>query len=130
MRPSLYLHPWLRTVFAFHLPIDCATRIFDIFVLEGDSALFRVALAVLQSMEARLFNPDKDELRALFRGEDKGAIAVISRDRDKDSDATHVDPDEVYVQCGATEEAIFAALNAMAWKETTWTRIVARELPD
>ena len=99
-------------------------------MLEGDSALFRVALAVLQSMEARLFNPDKDELRALFRGEDKGAIAVISRDRDKDSDATHVDPDEVYVQCGATEEAIFAALNAMAWKETTWTRIVARELPD
>jgi hypothetical protein len=104
IRPSLYLHPWIRSVYAYHLPLDCATRIFDILVLEGDSFLFRTGLALLQTMEARLFNPDKEELAELFRGEDKGAKAVIQRYR---GNQTTIYPDEVYTQCGADEEKLF-----------------------
>lgn len=109
----MYLHPWLRTVYAHYLPLDCATRIFDIFVLEGDSFLFRAALAVLSAMEARLFNPDREELAELFRARDKGAVAVVRRQK---RDGDPVWPDEVYLQCGATEDAIFAALEQSQWK--------------
>jgi hypothetical protein len=33
--PSLYLAPWLSTVYIAFLPLDLATRIFDVFLLEG-----------------------------------------------------------------------------------------------
>lgn len=152
IRPSLYLHPWLTTVFVHFLPLDAATRIFDIFVLEGDSFLFRASLAVLCAMEARLFNPDRRELEELFRAEDKGAVAVVRRDK---RDDPNVWPEEVYTQCGATEDAIFEALDKIQWKvrravfpfdpqlvcgyqsdsalllcqESSWERILQRELP-
>lgn len=110
----MYLHPWLRTCFIHFLSLDCATRVFDIFVLEGDSFLFRVALAILTSMEARLFNPDKQELEELFLAKDKGAAAVVRREKKRDD--VNVWPDEVYEQCGATENSIFAALDQIQWR--------------
>jgi TBC1 domain family member 14 len=124
------------------------TRLFDCFVLEGDSFLFRVALALLQTMEARLLSPDKDELAAVFRGEDKGARAIVARAKgiampevgaSAEGGETQaagsafeglVGPDEVYEQYGATEETLFYVLQSMEWKETTWTRLVERELPE
>jgi hypothetical protein len=37
----------LSTVYIAFLPLDLATRIFDVFLLEGDSFAFRVALVLL-----------------------------------------------------------------------------------
>ena len=127
IRPSLYLHPWLTTVYAYHLPIDCATRIMDILVLEGESFLFRVGLAVLSTIEARLFNPEQEGLKAVFQGTDRGARAVVAREKGKLE--SQVWPDEVYTQVGASEEAIFGVIDSMVWRPQLWSRLIERELP-
>ena len=136
VRPSLYLLPWLSTLFAAFLPLDLATRIFDCFLLEGDSFPFRVALVLLEVLEPRLFNPNLDELAAVFRGTDRGALGVVRRDKGLILADGGVDPegsvgtDEVYAEMGATEERVFEGLARLEWKEETWARLVERELPE
>ncbi|GAA5942586.1 hypothetical protein JCM3775_000267 [Rhodotorula graminis] len=136
VRPSLYLLPWLSTLFAAFLPLDLATRVFDCFLLEGDSFPFRVALVLLDVLEPRLFNPNLDELAAVFRGTDRGALGVVRRDKGLILADGSVDPDgrvetdEVYAEMGATEERVFEGLARLEWKEETWARLVERELPE
>lgn len=98
------------------------------FVLEGDQFLYRTALALLQILEARLFNPDHGELAELFRGEDRGGKAIIAREHAKSEDM--VKPWEVYECLGATEDALFTVIQDMEWKEATFQRLLTRELPD
>lgn len=129
VRPKLYLQPWLTSTFVRFLPLDLATRIFDVFLLEGDSFLFRVALVVLQLLEPRLFNPVLAELDAVFQGEDRGAVLVVRRDKDL-PDGAPVEVEDVYTEMGCSEEAIFSRLEKLDWKEETWDRLVARELPE
>ena len=128
IRASLFLKPWLTTLYSRHLGFDTATRIWDVFVLEGDQFLYRVALATLQILEARLFNPDHVELAELFRGEDRGGRAIVSREQYKSDE--QVEPWEVYECLGVTEEALFATMKQMEWKEATFQRLLTRELPD
>jgi hypothetical protein len=99
-----------------------------VFVLEGDQFLYRTALALLQILEARLFNPDHGELAELFRGEDRGGRAIIAREHAKSEDM--VKPWEVYECLGATEDALFRVIQDMEWKEATFQRLLTRELPD
>ena len=128
IRASLYLRPWLVTAFVQFLGFETATRIWDIFVLEGDQFLFRLALAILQIFEARLFNPDHAELADLFSGADKGARAIVARDTGLPEE--QVLPWEVYELIGAHEDELFAVMNTMEWKEATFQRLLLRELPD
>lgn len=128
IRPALYLRPWLDTVYAAFLGFETTTRLWDIFVLEGDQFLFRLALAILQIFEARLFNPDHTELADLFRGEDRGAKAIVARDTSKAD--VDVQPWEVYELMGAHEDDIFAVMQKTEWKEATFHRLLLRELPD
>lgn len=65
--PSSYLPEWLVPVFLDHLPLDACSRIWDVLMLEGDSFLFRVALAILALLEPRLFFPDKHELLTVLK---------------------------------------------------------------
>lgn len=125
IRPSLYLQDWLTTLFSMHLGLDSATRAWDIYVLEGDQFLFRLALALLQILKARLFNPDHQELTELFRGQDKGARAIVAREQNKSE--TDVEPWEAYEEMGATEDPIFEAVKAMEWKEATFQRLLDRK---
>jgi hypothetical protein len=61
----------------------CA-RIWDVIILEGDSFVFRVAIAVLGILESRLFFPERKELLEgatfmaliLFERADSNALAV------------------------------------------------------
>ncbi|KAM0754750.1 hypothetical protein T439DRAFT_284256 [Meredithblackwellia eburnea MCA 4105] len=129
VRPKLYLHPWLISLFVRFLPLDLATRIFDVFLLEGDSFLFRVALVLLQILEPRLFNPDLDELAAVFKGQDRGALLVVRRDKEI-PEGVDVLEEDVYTEMGCTEDAIFSHLRELDWKEETWDRLVSRELPE
>ncbi|KAK4700686.1 hypothetical protein P7C70_g5557, partial [Phenoliferia sp. Uapishka_3] len=129
VRPSLYLHPWLTTTFVSFLPLDLATRIFDVFLLEGDSFLFRVALVILQILEPRLFNPVLSELDAVFKGEDRGAVLVVKRERGL-GEGDEVAKEDVYEEMGCREEEVFRRLEKLEWKEETWDRLVTRELPE
>ncbi|EGG05279.1 uncharacterized protein MELLADRAFT_36891 [Melampsora larici-populina 98AG31] len=133
IRPSLYLKPWITTVYIAFLPVELATRIMDVFVLEGDSFLFRVGLALLQTLEARLFNPDADELTAVFTGEDRGARSIVIRNTLAiygERSSSDVTPDEAYEEMGCVEETVFGKLLAQNWNEALWERLVSRELPD
>lgn len=128
IRPSLYLQDWLTTLFSRHLGLETVTRVWDIYVLEGDQFLYRFALGLLQILEARLFNPDHAQLTELCRGEDKGAKVIVAREQNKPEE--EVMAWEVYEEMGATEEPIFEVVKAMEWKEATFQRLLTRELPD
>jgi len=65
--PGAYLPDWLVPLFLDHLPFEACARLWDVLLLEGDSFLFRAALAVLAVLEPRLFFPDRQELIDLLR---------------------------------------------------------------
>jgi hypothetical protein len=47
--PSTYF----TTLFLHQLPFEAAVRVWDLILLEGDSAIFRIALAILSILEPR-----------------------------------------------------------------------------
>ncbi|GAA98640.1 uncharacterized protein L969DRAFT_63337 [Mixia osmundae IAM 14324] len=128
VRPNYYLGPWLTTLYTPFLPLDFCTRIFDVFVLEGDSFLFRFALALLQAMEPRLFDPESDALERIFAGTDAGGRAIASRT--KGVPESQITPQDVYEAYGLEEDEVFAIVKSTEWKDSTWSRLVERELPD
>lgn len=140
--PALYLPNWLISVFLDHLSLEACARVWDILVLEGDSFLFRAALAILAFLEPRLYFPDREELLSLLlwafivsdyhgwtnlhnSGEDKAAFEVARRD----GLVLGAFKYEVY---GIDEENLWEEIEELQkwWKESTWTRLIQRELPD
>lgn len=112
--------------------------------LEGDAFLYRVALGILAVLEPRLFFPDRKELLELLRcagfhaiqdstddyrlssrGENKAALEVAKREGQNLNGAKY----EIY---GVDEETLWERIDAMEdwWKESTWLRLIQRELPD
>ncbi|KAG1754903.1 rab-GTPase-TBC domain-containing protein [Suillus paluster] len=114
--PDAYLPAWLVPLFLDHLPFEACARLWDVLLLEGDSFLFRAALAVLAVLEPRLFFPDRQELLDLLRGENKAALEVAKREGRLLDD----------------EETLWERIDSMEdwWKESTWRRLTQRELPD
>ncbi|KAG9314087.1 hypothetical protein JVU11DRAFT_4868 [Chiua virens] len=123
--PAEYLPGWLKPLFLDHLPFEACARLWDVVILEGDSFLFRVALAVLAVLEPRLFFPERQELLELLRGENKAAIEVAKRD----GRALDGGKYEIY---GVDEETLWDRIDSMDewWREMTWRRLTQRELPD
>ncbi|KAG6817950.1 hypothetical protein H0H87_012418 [Tephrocybe sp. NHM501043] len=123
--PSAYLRDWLLPLFLDHLPFEACARIWDVILLEGDSFLYRAALGILGVLEPRLFFPDRTELMELLKGENKAALEVARRDRQPFDGGKY----EVY---GVNEETLWERIDQMDewWKESTWTRLLQRELPD
>ncbi|KAF8640745.1 hypothetical protein AX17_000396 [Amanita inopinata Kibby_2008] len=123
--PAAYLPDWLLPLFLDHLPFEACARIWDVLVLEGDSFLYRVALGILAVLESRLFFPERKELLELLKGENKAAIAVAQRERRALDGGKY----EIY---GVDEETLWERIESMDdwWKESTWTRLIQRELPD
>ncbi|KAI0697592.1 RabGAP/TBC [Cytidiella melzeri] len=122
--PAAYLPEWLMPLFLDHLPFEACARLWDILFLEGDAFLFRASLAILAVLEPRLFFPDKRELLELLRAENKAALDVAKR--------TGVTIHAKYEIYGVDEETLWERLDNMEdwWRETTWTRLIQRELPD
>lgn len=55
LHPHEFLDPMFRCLFAYHLPLEHACRLWDVFVFEGDRTLIRGAVAVLSLLEGRLY---------------------------------------------------------------------------
>src|SRR4051794_11809341 len=53
--PPLYLEAMFTTLFALHVPIDIASRLWDVYAFEGDAFLIRTAVAVMMVLEGRLY---------------------------------------------------------------------------
>ncbi|EIM92189.1 RabGAP/TBC [Stereum hirsutum FP-91666 SS1] len=123
--PSAYLPGWLVPLFLDHLPFEACARVWDVLLLEGDAFLYRAALAILAVLEPRLFFPDRQELLELLRGENKAAIEVAKREGRPLDGGKY----EIY---GVDEETLWDRIMNMDdwWKESTWKRLLQRELPD
>ena len=59
---SMYATQWFITLFLYSLPFDTCLRIWDIFLLEGNKVLFRVALAILKLAEPDLIDADLEKI--------------------------------------------------------------------
>ncbi|KAF5384776.1 hypothetical protein D9615_001267 [Tricholomella constricta] len=123
--PAAYLNDWLVPVFLDHLPFEACARVWDVLLLEGDSFLYRAALGILAVLEPRLFFPDRNELMELLKGENKAALEVAKREGRPLDGGKY----EIY---GVDEETLWERIDHMDewWKESTWTRLLQRELPD
>lgn len=123
--PSEYLRDWIVPLFLDHLPFEACARLWDVILLEGDAFLYRVSLAILAILESRLFFPDKKELLELLRGENKAALEVARREGRRLDGGKY----EIY---GVDEETLWDRIEYMNdwWKESTWNRLLQRELPD
>ena len=47
MLPSMFASKWLLTVFTYSFPLDVVVRVWDIFMSEGWTIVFKVALALV-----------------------------------------------------------------------------------
>ncbi|KAI0334373.1 RabGAP/TBC [Cubamyces sp. BRFM 1775] len=123
--PAAYLPDWLVPLFLDHLPFEACARVWDVIMLEGDAFLYRAALAILGVLEPRLFFPDKKELLELLRGENRAALEVARREGRLLNNGKY----EIY---GVDEESLWERIDSMDewWRESTWKRLIERELPD
>uniref|UniRef100_A0A4W5PC42 Ecotropic viral integration site 5 n=1 Tax=Hucho hucho TaxID=62062 RepID=A0A4W5PC42_9TELE len=64
---SMYASSWFLTIFLTSFPLSVATRIFDIFMLEGLEIVFRVGLAILQMNQAELIQLDMEGMLQYFQ---------------------------------------------------------------
>ncbi|KAK2180444.1 hypothetical protein NP493_443g06023 [Ridgeia piscesae] len=55
---DLYVIDWMFTLYARSLPLDIASRAWDVFFRDGEEFLFRMALGILKMYEEILLNLD------------------------------------------------------------------------
>jgi hypothetical protein len=73
----MYATQWFVTLFSYSLPFDVVLRIWDIAMLEGTKAIFRVALAMLTTQqEALLKLPFEELVPALRRAPSAGKASA------------------------------------------------------
>ncbi|TKA71880.1 hypothetical protein B0A55_06334 [Friedmanniomyces simplex] len=68
LQPEEYLAPIFRCLFAYNLPPEHVSRVWDIYAFEGDKVLVRAAVAVLGRLESRLYGSKEEVLELLGWG--------------------------------------------------------------
>ncbi|XP_064629888.1 TBC1 domain family member 14-like isoform X2 [Lineus longissimus] len=58
LTPDLYIIDWMFTLYSKSLPLDVASRVWDVFCRDGEEVLFRTALGILKLYEDILLNMD------------------------------------------------------------------------
>ncbi|XP_054168521.1 TBC1 domain family member 12-like [Oppia nitens] len=58
LSPDLYLVDYIYTLFSRSLPLDIASRVWDLFLRDGDEFIFRAALGILSMYYEELINLD------------------------------------------------------------------------
>ena len=67
MTTDYFTSKWIMTVFACFLPFDQLPQIFDMFLMDGWRAVFRIGIALLKEMESRMLSMDMVEMCNYFR---------------------------------------------------------------
>jgi hypothetical protein len=72
LEPAEYLDPMFQTLFCSRAGVDISSRIWDVYVFEGDKALIRAAVGTLWRLEGRLYGGKEEVLDILgwSRGSD------------------------------------------------------------
>lgn len=65
LSPETYIQPMFSTLFTRSLPLDITSRIWDVYVFEGDKFLVRTAIAVLGRLEGQLYGSRQEVLDIL-----------------------------------------------------------------
>ena len=79
MTTDIFTNKWFMTLFACFLPFHLVQPIFDMFLLEGWAAIFKVGLAMLQELEPRLITMDLAEICMFFRDSIKGEADILDQ---------------------------------------------------
>ena len=67
MTTDYFTSKWIMTIFACFLPFDVLAPIFDIFLMDGWRAVFRIGIALLREMESVLLHMDMNQMSSYFR---------------------------------------------------------------
>ena len=67
MTPDYFTSKWMMTVFACFLPFQQLPAIFDMFLMDGWRAVFRIGIALLKEMESQLMTMDMVDMCNYFR---------------------------------------------------------------
>ena len=77
------LRDWVSTLWTRWLDVDTVMRLWDVVLLdETDSMIYRVCLALVQTLESRLYVPDQAELESALKGTNKAALSIWRRDKE------------------------------------------------
>lgn len=124
---------YFRSVLVEQVPFDCALRLWDQIVLDGDGYVFRASLAIFGFLEPRLYYPDREEIQSVLDGHNKASMLIQERERERAKLRGEVydhHVDGTLSVFGLTEEPLFEWLANDAWQESRFERLVVRELPD
>jgi hypothetical protein len=64
--PDLYMINWVMSLYCGALPLDLVSRIWDIYMLDGDVAVFRAALGILKVLMPRLMTMGFEDIAYLL----------------------------------------------------------------
>jgi len=67
MHQSMYVTEWIMTMYSRGFSFDLVTRVWDIFFHEGFKIIYRVALALLKSVEKEILNESFENIMATLR---------------------------------------------------------------
>lgn len=67
MTTDYFTSKWIMTVFACFLPYEQLPPIFDMFLMDGWRAVFRIGIALLREMENSLLKMDMVDMCGYFR---------------------------------------------------------------
>jgi hypothetical protein len=67
MTADYFTSKWFMTLFACFLPYEMLPPIFDMFLVEGWKAIFRIGIAVLKQLEPTLLKMEMTEMCVYFR---------------------------------------------------------------
>ncbi|KZF26786.1 RabGAP/TBC [Xylona heveae TC161] len=65
LHPDAFIEPLFTTLFTRCVPLDIVTRIWDVYVFEGDKFLVRTAVALLAKLESKLYGNRGEVLKEI-----------------------------------------------------------------
>jgi len=67
MTTDYFTSKWIMTLFACFLPYEVLPPIFDMFLMDGWQAIFRIGIQLLKEMEAIMLSMDMVDMCNYFR---------------------------------------------------------------
>ncbi|WVW86820.1 hypothetical protein I302_108875 [Kwoniella bestiolae CBS 10118] len=124
---------WFRGMLVEQVDFECACRLWDQIMLDGDGFIFRTALAIFGFLEPRLYYPDHDEILSVLEGHNPATLAIQARERERAKLRGETFDDSIDGKLsvfGLNEHTLFEWLGEDGWKEKGFERLVLREMPD